>query len=141
MLEDLTLANCKKVTDSGLEALAPLRRLSHLNIAWCSNTTDKGLTFMAISFPALTILNAAYCMKLTDDGVSALGCCLRGLMRLNLTGCWRLTDLSLEFLGPLSGLTLLEVGGCTNMSQEAIDDFMASKTRSYLFPPPSPCAE
>jgi len=87
-LRDVSLANCSKVTDDGLQALASIPSIQGLQLIGTS-ITDRGMHALATGFPHLTGINVEGCRLLTVNGF------------LNLTGSTTITDVSLS-LDPFS---------------------------------------
>lgn len=61
----LYLAENRRITNRGMNALADLRQLRYLNISACDITSD-GMAFMP-SLPNLEHLDMSYCNRITDE--------------------------------------------------------------------------
>jgi len=103
-LESLRLAYCQEITDAGLEPLARLTRLKHLNLGVYpgnSKLTDRGLAHLS----GLTNLRELY---LTDMPVTAVGLShlesMTGLELLWLGGCMKVTDEGLASVAAIDSL-------------------------------------
>jgi predicted Ser/Thr protein kinase len=93
---ELSLADCRQVSDAGLAHLRPLVHLHGLDLRGCSRITGAGLAHLH-ALPRLRTVELAGCEHLTDAGMMHLGT-LPELHRLGLHGCERLTDLALAEL-------------------------------------------
>ena len=62
---------CKKVTDSGLGAIAAgCPSLQYLSLRRCYDVTDDGLAVVAAGCPNIEHLNLSGCMNVTDVGAA-----------------------------------------------------------------------
>jgi len=103
-LESLRLAYCQEITDAGLEPVARLTRLQHLNLGVFpgnSKLTDLGLSHLS----ALTSLRELY---LTDMPVTKVGLrhleSMKRLELLWLEGCTKVTDDGLGSVAAIGSL-------------------------------------
>jgi hypothetical protein len=112
VLEYLSVASCKQLTDESLTGLRGVRRLKRLELAWCIQLTDRGLSHLAACVH-LTDLDLLGVHHITDTGISYLA----GLTKLQrvIVGFTTITDAStwiisrgLKYLRVLSMLELLE---------------------------------
>ena len=83
---ELDLANCKTLTDAGLEKIAAgCPQLASLNLhCYGSEVTDAGLEKIAAGCPQLASLDLSCCKQVTDAGLEKLA-----------AGCPQLTSLNL----------------------------------------------
>eukprot|EP00037_Helgoeca_nana_P027901 m.323767 g.323767 ORF g.323767 m.323767 type:complete len:822 (-) comp27627_c0_seq4:5995-8460(-) len=93
-LQDVNLAGCLLITDSGMKELVQsCRSLLYLNVA-CTKITDLSLLYLATYAMPMECLSLAYCEDLTDAGAislsSGVGC--RSLRHLDLSGCRRFSS-------------------------------------------------
>ncbi len=93
---ELTLAENRKITDSGLEVLRTLKWLSSLNVSSC-NLSNTGVGILA-GFRWLKRLNLSYQPRITDVGIKQLRS-LDNLEYLDLQGCPKVTHGGVARLG------------------------------------------
>ena len=85
-LRELSLQNCRRVTDASLIAVVTrCRRLRHVNIKNCRKVSDGLLSAIGAHCPDLVSLNIMGCKKLTTRGLLGLSE-LHNLASLNLWG-------------------------------------------------------
>ena len=106
-LQRLDLSDCPKLTDGGLELLAPLARLERLELANGHRLTNRGLAHVSC-LRGLTHLDLSGCTKITDAGLVHLGK-LERLVYLDLSQCESITDAGLEHLRSLTALRTLHL--------------------------------
>jgi hypothetical protein len=75
-LTTLSLRDCRRITDTGLEHLTYNRRLQSLDLGGCLNISGAGLAAIA-QLPALTTLNFWGCSRITTDDIQQLPASLR----------------------------------------------------------------
>lgn len=115
----LELQNCVNLEDVHISFVYPQScQFYHLNISGC-----RRLKILSLDCPQLEILQAAACshLKLSGPYISALR--LPKLEHLNLNGCREVDDEGLSLLLrsiPL-GLKTLNVGGCINLTDIAVE--------------------
>jgi len=141
-LEELSLNNCKLLTDEscshlailqnlyrldlwgcfaigpvGVAALCGLRALMGLYLGGCYRVTDTPFAQMA-SMPCLEVLNVAA----VDMSDAALGCLARAprLRKLNLALCSGITDVGVHLLSALTQLQMLDLSDCEGVTDEAM---------------------
>ncbi|GAV65540.1 LRR_6 domain-containing protein [Cephalotus follicularis] len=97
-LEVLILAECgPKVTDSGTITVARIASLKRLNLSWLINVSDFTLMAIAEGCKSLERIDLTGCELITVDGIRAL----RNLERLEavvLVFCYNICDVDLETL-------------------------------------------
>jgi Leucine Rich repeat len=110
-LERLDLGRARGV--GSLEALADLRRLTHLRLELCSRIGDGQMRQLA-KLSSLQALDLNWCTRLGDAGLQRLTA-LTGLRALNIACCERVTDAGLL---PVLELPLeeLKLQGCHQIS-------------------------
>ena len=89
------------------------REIVSLNLAECRNVTNEGIQYLK-AIPHLTELNLSSC-SLTDSGLNELKPLSR-LQRLNLSYCNRITNLGLRNLRNLRRLEFLDLQGCVKIN-------------------------
>jgi hypothetical protein len=121
-LRQLSIAHCEEVTDTGIRNIATrLTDLRCLNVGHCHNLTDIAAAHMA-RLVLLEQLDVRYCYNITDVGVYDLTSALRNLTFLNLEYCYNVLDVGLNYVGQLRNLQSLRIGGCSSISDAAIDE-------------------
>jgi hypothetical protein len=125
-LEQLALSCCLNVSPPALqECLGALPRLTSVNLRGVGAGVSDGV-LAALAFcsgPRLSSLDVAECTDVTDRGVAAVSKRCRGLMSLDLAGCTRLTDLSLFSLADADmypGLRKLSFEGCDGVTETGV---------------------
>ena len=104
-LVELDVANCRLLTDGGLENLVQLTQLRRLNLSRCVQVTDAGIARL-VQCPKLADLNVSYCDQLTDAALVHISH-LPELQVLDIAGCWRLTFRGLVPLARFANLRIL----------------------------------
>ena len=104
-LVELDVANCRLLTDAGLENLVQLTQLRRLNLSRCVQVTDAGIARL-VQCAKLADLNVSYCDQLTDAALVYISN-LRELQVLDIAGCWRLTFRGLVPLARFANLRIL----------------------------------
>ena len=87
-LQRINLSNCKKITDTGVSAIAqhcPL--LSDINVFGCELLTDIGVSAIAQHCPLLSNIDVSGCHLMTDIGVSAIARHCPLLSNISLSCC------------------------------------------------------
>jgi hypothetical protein len=91
-LIDLDLSYCEDITDVGLSKIAECcHNIEFLNLTHC-DISDVGIISLSVGCPCLLSLNLSYCDKITDSSITRLveGCTI--LESLNLYDCRNITD-------------------------------------------------
>ncbi|XP_067445561.1 F-box and leucine-rich repeat protein 13 isoform X1 [Thunnus thynnus] len=117
-LRRLHAAECPRISDASLKAVAALRNLQQLDISRCNKVSDRGIYYLieGSSFTKLRELNVSYCNHITDTSVMRIAKRMCKLYHLNLSYCERLTDMALEWLSG-SSVRSLDVSGCNIQDQ------------------------
>lgn len=124
-LETLTLSNCTRLTDAGLEILPSLPRLDTLVLNYCRELTDTGVGLHLSRCGSLRVLDLASVTKLTDAGVLALTAqASQGshLQVLNLTNCNRLTNKAFVGLVALVRLSELDLSYLSCLTDQILPE-------------------
>jgi len=121
-LQQLSLSECRTVTDKGLESFKMCSNLKSISLSGCSGVTDAGLkqliegcptvqhvdlsnnpqitdaslTLISNGWTKLESLNLAGCVDITDDGLAVLAASGAELVSLDLSFCELITDGGLE---------------------------------------------
>ena len=104
-LVELDVANCRLLTNTGLESVTALRKLKRLNLSRCVQITDEGIARLT-QCKNLTELNVSFCEYITDAALLHLSS-LPALKVLDISGCGRLTYPGLVPLARLRDLKIL----------------------------------
>lgn len=100
-----------KVTDSGLAMLPSLTSLSVMDVGGCA-VSDWGLEALAAAAPGLQELCVSELSLLTSEGLRLLSS-LRWLRSLDLSGCENVCDAAINVLvAAVPSLTALDVSAC-----------------------------
>ncbi|GAB2212938.1 hypothetical protein Droror1_Dr00020944 [Drosera rotundifolia] len=93
-LKSLNLCGCvNAVSDRALQAIGyNCSQLQYLNLGWCENVGDVGVTSLAYGCPDLRALDLCGCVLITDESVIALASRCRHLRSLGLYYCQNITD-------------------------------------------------
>lgn len=93
-LKSLNLCGCvKAATDRALQAIGyNCSELERLNLGWCENVGDLGVTSLAHGCPELRALDLCGCVLITDESVIALANRCPHLRSLGLYYCQNITD-------------------------------------------------
>jgi hypothetical protein len=88
-IQDMRLAECTQVTDTGVIALAEnCKLLSKVDLQDCNKVTDTGVTALAKNCNLLSMVDLQGCRQLTDKGLIArpniATCCQRSTCRIVL---------------------------------------------------------
>lgn len=84
-LRELTLANCKDLTDTGIHKLSALTQLQVLSLIRCRKVSEEGLAFLQ-GMPELHSLTVYLCAKVWPLLYTAIAfdSCTQGLGTLDL---------------------------------------------------------
>uniref|UniRef100_A0A2P2K4I9 F-box protein SKP2A n=1 Tax=Rhizophora mucronata TaxID=61149 RepID=A0A2P2K4I9_RHIMU len=93
-LKTLNLCGCvKAATDRALQGIGRnCSQLQSLNLGWCENVGDIGVTSLAYGCPDLRTLDLCGCVDITDESVIALANGCPHLRSLGLYYCQNITD-------------------------------------------------
>ncbi|KAK9809585.1 hypothetical protein WJX73_004319 [Symbiochloris irregularis] len=122
-LGTLDLAGCRKLTDTGIAAVADAcPHLRHLNISSCHLVTDWGFAQLGQACQKLRVLKACGCDRLGDAGLQALASGARHLQELNVGWCEHLGTSSLTRLAACCpDMRILNLCGCHKVTNEAVE--------------------
>ncbi len=102
----LGLSGYRQISDTVLEQLMPLTKLSFLDLSYLQ-ITDRGLLYLK-GLAYLTTLNLRFCANIRDQGLENLKA-LPNLTTLNLIDCYQITDESKQSLK--AALPMLQIIG------------------------------
>ncbi|XP_019306809.1 dynein regulatory complex subunit 6 [Panthera pardus] len=120
-ISHIYMADCKRLTDSSLKSLSPLKQLTVLNLANCIRIGDMGVKQFLDGPVSIRIreLNLSNCIHLGDASIMKLSECCPNLNYLSLRNCEHLTDLAIEYVVNIFSLVSVDLSG-TNISNEGL---------------------
>ncbi|XP_050442389.1 jmjC domain-containing histone demethylation protein 1 isoform X2 [Adelges cooleyi] len=107
-----------------------LSNLKSLKLAG-GHITDAGVKTIAKVLPKLSMLDLSQCHPITDKGVETLSQ-ISGLSTLQLSGCTSISELSLKHLTKCKSLTYLDVRH-TELTKTSINKFVATREGFRVF--------
>ncbi|XP_021276866.1 F-box/LRR-repeat protein 20-like [Herrania umbratica] len=120
-LEKLVLAECDRITDSGVSMLKHICCLEELNLAECGpKITDSGGVAVS-SITSLRKLNLAWLINLSDFTVIAIAENCVNLVAIDLTGCELVTGAGVGAFGNHQRLESLVLASCYNICMDDLD--------------------
>lgn len=138
-LKVLNLCGCVgSASDTALQAIGRYcNQLQSLNLGWCENVSDHGVTSLAYGCPDLRTLDLCGCVRITDDSVVALANGCPHLRSLGLYYCQNITDRAMYSLAhskvnskiwgnvkgktdDQDGLRTLNISQCTALTPSAV---------------------
>ncbi|XP_071738039.1 F-box/LRR-repeat protein 12-like [Rutidosis leptorrhynchoides] len=97
-LQDLSLANCRKIHNSDLIKLQKIgSTLQCLSLAFCRRVTNIGIISVASYCPLLSVICLHRC-SITDSGVEVLAKSCKSLIELDLASCRNITDCGIQYI-------------------------------------------
>ncbi|XP_071738034.1 F-box/LRR-repeat protein 12-like [Rutidosis leptorrhynchoides] len=115
-LQDLSLADCRRIPDSDLIKLQKIgSTLQCLSLAFCRQVTDTGIVSIASCCPLLSVICLSRC-SITDSGVEVLAKSCKSLIELNLASCRDITDCGIQYISKnCRQLRALKITCCTKI--------------------------
>lgn len=115
-----------KITDAGLEELAKLNlpHLDTLDLGWCNNITDVGVSHVC-RIPTLTMLLLSACPNITDNAMSQVAT-TKNLTYLDVRGCPGITDRGLQVLAAKANWEAIELSGAPNVTAQGVAQLQAA---------------
>ncbi|XP_060863538.1 jmjC domain-containing histone demethylation protein 1 isoform X5 [Metopolophium dirhodum] len=107
-----------------LDLACRLSNLKSLKLAG-SNVTDVGVQIIVRVLPKLSMLDLSQCYPITDNGVESLTQ-ISGLSTLQLSGCTGISEQSLKMLGKCKSLTYLDLRH-TKLTKSSINKFVSNR--------------
>nr|XP_033815510.1 dynein regulatory complex subunit 6 isoform X2 [Geotrypetes seraphini] len=126
-LSHIYVADCQKITDHGLKALASMKNILVLNVADCIRISDPGVRHFleGSSGPKIRELNLTNCVRISDVSLLRIAQRCRSLTYLSLRYCENVTDSGIELLGNMLSLISIDLSG-TNISDQGLAALGAS---------------
>ncbi|XP_030072401.1 F-box and leucine-rich repeat protein 13 [Microcaecilia unicolor] len=120
-LSHIYVADCQKITDHGLKALASMKNILVLNVADCIRISDPGVRHFLEGSSGLKIreLNLTNCVRISDISLLRIAQRCHSLTYLNLRYCENVTDSGIELLGNMQSLISIDLSG-TNISDQGL---------------------
>ncbi|WPG98860.1 Hypothetical protein R9X50_00165800 [Acrodontium crateriforme] len=127
-IERLTLTNCSKLTDIGIQPLITGNRvLLALDVTGLEQITDRTMITVAETCLRLQGLNVTGCKKITDASIAALAKSCRHLKRLKFNNCLQLTDTSIMTIAAYSTHLLeIDLYGLQSLESPAVTALLIS---------------
>ncbi|THU50310.1 hypothetical protein C4D60_Mb06t18860 [Musa balbisiana] len=137
-LKNLNLCGCSAAaSDRALQAISfNCPKLQYLNLGWCEDISDEGVTNLAVGCPDLRALDLCGCVRITDKSVIALANGCPHLRSLGLYYCQNITDQAMYSLAnsrarndarmwqnsshDQEGLVNLNISQCTALTPPAV---------------------
>ncbi|CAD5178631.1 unnamed protein product [Musa acuminata subsp. malaccensis] len=137
-LKNLNLCGCSAAaSDRALQAISfNCPKLQYLNLGWCEDISDEGVTNLAVGCPDLRALDLCGCVHITDKSVIALANGCPHLRSLGLYYCQNITDRAMYSLAnsrarndtrmwqnsshDQEGLVNLNISQCTALTPPAV---------------------
>ena len=91
-----------------------------LNIAYCSNFTDKGVECIAATCMSMTSIDISGCTKMTDEAIRLLATCCSCISNIKMAYCHGMTDVALHHMAQELWIETLDVSHCTRISDVGI---------------------
>ncbi|XP_038048370.1 F-box/LRR-repeat protein 20-like [Patiria miniata] len=120
---------CPHITNNTLGHLATLRTLKSLQLVSCRSSvvdesegtyTERGFSCLVEQLTELRVLRFQQCSQLSDTAFYRIGSSLTKLEELTLHCCCNITDVGLKHLKNLQSLKILDLGGGSPVSPEAL---------------------
>jgi hypothetical protein len=121
-LKDLYLAECTRISDDGVKALAEkCPHLQHVSLKGASQITDEAIVSLAGNCGGIRYLNISYCEKLTSESLAAIGEGCELLHSLDVTMCNAMDDSGvLAIAHGCPGLRRIGLCNCNWLSNAAV---------------------
>ncbi|XP_022087267.1 F-box/LRR-repeat protein 7-like [Acanthaster planci] len=126
---------CPHITNNTLGHLATLRTLKSLQLVSCRSSvvdesegtyTERGFACLVQQLTELRVLRFQQCTQLSDTAFYRIGSSLVKLEELTLHSCCNITDVGLKHLKNLKSLKILDLGGGSPVSPEALMEVVHS---------------
>ncbi|KAJ4825085.1 hypothetical protein Tsubulata_035200 [Turnera subulata] len=131
-LKKLVLAECDRVTDSGVSLLQMIRCLEELNLAECGPKVTDNAGLAIASIPCLQRLNLSWLINLSDITVAAIAENCRDMVALDLTGCEMITGAGIRAFAYHKCLESLVLASCCNIRGDDVDMVLKCKSLRYI---------
>ncbi|XVE53743.1 hypothetical protein DITRI_Ditri03aG0027300 [Diplodiscus trichospermus] len=133
-LKKLVLAECDRITDSGVSMLKHICCLEELNLAECGpKITDSGGVVVS-SILGLKKLNLAWLINLSDVTVIAIAENCVNLVAIDLTGCESVTGVGVKAFGNHEYLEYLVLASCYNICLDDLNVVLRCRSLRDIVP-------
>ncbi|XP_040268915.1 dynein regulatory complex subunit 6 [Bufo bufo] len=118
-LNHIYIADCQKITDISLKALASLKNITVLNMADCIRISDPGVRQVVEGSSGNKIreLNLTNCLRVSDLSLLRIAQKCHNLNFLSLRFCENVTDSGIELLGNMTSLLSIDISGTSITDQ------------------------
>ncbi|XP_053320247.1 dynein regulatory complex subunit 6 [Spea bombifrons] len=118
-LNHIYLADCQKITDASLKAVATLKNITVLNVADCIRISDPGVRQIleGPSGAKIQELNLTNCLRVSDLSLLRIAQKCHNLTFLSLRFCENVTDSGIELLGNMASLISIDLSGTSITDQ------------------------
>ncbi|KAL5786254.1 hypothetical protein ACOSQ2_008646 [Xanthoceras sorbifolium] len=131
-LKKLSVAECDRITDSGVRHLQQMPCLEELSLAECGpKVTDIGGIAVA-SIKTLKILDLSWLINVSDNTVTAIAQHCKDLEAIDFTGCELITGIGLRGFGNHKHLESLVLAYIYNISATDLDVLLQCQSLSYI---------
>jgi len=131
-LTSLNLCSLKTITDDSIEELAlKCTNIQALYLSWC-RVTDYGLGMLCERCGNLTDINLSGCFNITDVFCSALGTCCPSMKTLNLSSTHVTFDGVVYIMEHCKNLTLVDIRRCRRIQKDQREALSVYGVRSLL---------
>ncbi|KAG7595278.1 F-box domain [Arabidopsis thaliana x Arabidopsis arenosa] len=133
-LEVLDLGSCKSISDSCLNSVSALRKLTSLNLAG-ADVTDSGMLALGKSDVPITQLSLRGCRRVSDRGISHLlnneGTITKTLSTLDLGHMPGISDRAIHTITHCcKALTELSIRSCFHVTDSSIESLATRERQS-----------
>ncbi|XP_075713437.1 F-box and leucine-rich repeat protein 13 isoform X2 [Rhinoderma darwinii] len=118
-LNHIYIADCQKITDISLKALASLKNITVLNVADCIRISDPGVR-QVVEGPSgnkIRELNLTNGLRVSDLSLLRIAQKCHNLNFLSLRFCENVTDSGIELLGNMTSLISIDISGTSITDQ------------------------
>ena len=95
-------------------------QLMTLNIAYCSNFTDKGMECIAATCKNLTAIDISGCTRMTDESILLMASCCSCVSHIKMAYCHGMTDVSLHHMSQELWVESLDISHCSRITDVGI---------------------
>ncbi|XP_070803478.1 F-box and leucine-rich repeat protein 13 [Pituophis catenifer annectens] len=121
-MNQISVANCQKITDISLKLIVPLENIIILNLSGCTRISDSGIKAFVDGNSAskLKELNLANSCYVSDISLVKLSDRCPNLIYLNLHNCQLVTDAGIQAMTAMASLAYLNISR-TNITDQGLE--------------------